>query len=499
MKENKKVRNKTLNENSNKRQKKINKKTILIIVGILLGIITLIVILINILNKEENNSNINNNVSDNDSGYLTANKDSVSFKCSVIEPNVENYGGDVSVYGVNDYVYCNINSNNNYNYKINHMELEYNYGNNIDLNNVYSLSDDWKVSKTLGNIEISLLNDAASINDIYFKFYIKNNKDINDKYKIVLENIKFTSNNSDYRIKEDIIIELNTKNNRNIQVNNLLRFDELSSDGSFQTLSEYKCNDDLCMVNAAQQGFQYSNDNPDIVMIYDGNYKILYNIRKGTIINTYGSNSIWLSSNAVASEIEGTYIYIQAKDSEKYGIIDVNGNVIKNFVLDKPPFVNFVYPTTLRYSIENNMLVNIQNGKYGIIEITSDKIIIDYIYDDLDLINKTCFKAKINNKWHVYNISSNQKLIEEGFDNIYYNSDDILIVEKDNTLYIRNYDNKNITNETIKVSKDDTIQAYTDYSDKTIINIHVCSDEYCHEYKERYEYNVNSNKLNKAN
>ena len=66
-------------------------------------------------------------------------------------------------------------------------------------------------------------------------------------------------------------------------------------------------------------------------------------------------------------------------------------------------------------------------------------------------------------------------------------------------MYIRNYDNKNITNETIKVSKDDTIQAYTDYSDKTIINIHVCNDDYCHEYKEKYEFNINTNKLKKIN
>lgn len=478
----------------NENAKKINKKIIIIILSVVIGLLIVLYLLIN--NLQIDSTNVNDS-SNNDSAYITANKDSINFKCSVIEPNVEKYGGDVTIYGVNDYVYCNINSNNDY--KINHMELEYNYGNNIDLDSVYSLSDDWNVNKTLGNIEISLLNDDASINDIYLKFYIKNNKDINDKYKIVLENIKFISGNSDYKIKEDITIELNTKNSRNVQVNNLLRFDELSSDGSFQTLSEYKCNDDLCMVNVAQQGFEYSNDNPDIVMIYDGNYKILYNIRKGTIINTYGSNSFWLSSNDVESENEGTYIYIQAKDSEKYGIIDVNGNIIKNFVLDKPPFVSFLYPRTLRYSVENNMLVNIQNGKYGIIEITSDKIIIDYIYDDLDLINKTYFKAKTNDKWHVYTISSNQKLIQEGFDNIYYNSNDILIVEKDNTLYIRNYDNKNITNETIKVSKDDTIQAYTDYSDKTIINIHVCNDDYCHEYKEKYEFNINTNKLKKIN
>ena len=140
--------------------------------SVVIGLLIVLYLLIN--NLQIDSPNVNDS-SNNDSAYITANKDSINFKCSVIEPNVEKYGGDVTIYGVNDYVYCNINSNNDY--KINHMELEYNYGNNIDLDSVYSLSDDWNVNKTLGNIEISLLNDDASINDIYLKFYIKNNKD----------------------------------------------------------------------------------------------------------------------------------------------------------------------------------------------------------------------------------------------------------------------------------------------------------------------------------
>lgn len=142
-------------------------------------------------------------------------------------------------------------------------------------------------------------------------------------------------------------------------------------------------------------------------MIFDGDYKVLYNKKIG-VINTYGKNALWLcdeedNKNSVC-ENSGRYIYIQEKGTNKYGIIDADGNVIKNFVLESLPFVNFYEPYSLkdRYSIENNMLVSIKNGKYGIVEITSDKMVVDYLYDDIKLINNKYFKVKIGKVIQVY-------------------------------------------------------------------------------------------------
>ena len=62
------------------------KKTIIIILSIVIGLLIVLYLLIN--NLQIDSPNVDDS-SHNDSGYLTANKDSISFKCSVIEPNVE--------------------------------------------------------------------------------------------------------------------------------------------------------------------------------------------------------------------------------------------------------------------------------------------------------------------------------------------------------------------------------------------------------------------------
>jgi len=480
----------------NENAKKINKKIIIIILPIVIGLLIILYFLINNLQINSPN-NSNSNADDNSTTYFSVDEEVIDFNCSLYEPNTEktiemtNYKNNV--YGVGDYVYCNIKVNNSYNYKINNMELEYNYGNNVELESINSITNNWSTEKNLGNIKITQINDDSDISDVYFKFYIKNNKGIKDSYKITIENLIFKSNNSDYKLKDNKIINLNTANERVVQNGKVLQFDKAASDGSFKTINKYNCADDFCGVNIASQRFLYENENSNIVMITDGEYNILFDKENG-IIDTYGEVPQWL----VQENGEEKYLYVNKKDTNKYGIVDKNGKIIKDFTLEKWPFMSY-QRYSLRYSIENNMFVDIKNNKYGIIKLTSDDIIIDYIYDDLDLISSKYYKAKESGRWYVYDFNTQEKYIEEGYDYIHYASDKILIVEKDATLYLKDFNGKNIIDDTIKINKEVTIQAYTNNKIKNIIDIYVCNDEYCYELKEHYEYDISSNKLNKVN
>ena len=484
-------------ENSKK-----NKIIVAIIIVALIGLLVFLYILSNNKHKNQDKDDFYD-----DKSYITADSDSIFFSCSNTSPEIKEKSGDVKVYGIYDYVYCNMGfSADNYN-KMTYLEFEYNYGGNIEFSEIYSLDDGWQVDRTLGKIEIRLKDDNSNISSVYFKFYIKNNNNVKNAYEIMLKNIKFTADNKDYKIEKNKIIKLmKAGNERTLKYGDVLVFQKLSSDNGFKTISEYKCsNKESCYVSGASLFFEYKNNNKNIIMIGDDKYNVLYDKKEGNVIGTYGRIPSWMTSKDVSAPYchsyysgSGKYIYIQSKDTDKYGIIDVDGNVIKDFTLEKLPQESYPgYLNILRYLVEENMIVDIKNGKYGIIEITSDKVIIDYIYDDIYLLSHGYFKAKINDKWSIYDISTGEKVIHEEFDDIHYNSNNILIVEKDNTLYIRNYENKNIIEDTIKV-KDGYVAItscpFTYYNE---IYIDICDDKACYNFAEGYIYNVSSNKLNK--
>lgn len=412
-----------------------------------------------VVNKMVGKNDLNNSVNKNDNHkYLSASEVwDFAFECSISQ---ENSSGDIDVFGVNDDVYCNINQGkietlvDTYNYNGDYFEFKFKENKNIELIDVYSLNDYWNVKKENNKIILELQDDINVSNkdilaDFYIKFHINNNEGVSDKYNIILSNFIYVSNGLFYEVDNGISLDLNTSNTRVVKLDSSeIKFEEINSKGEFVTASSYKCNDSDCFVDwVIEQGFQYDNSDDNIKMIFDGDNKILYNIKTG-IINKYGKNALWLceaGNKNYGCSSSGKYIYIQENGTDKYGIIDPNGNIIKKFSLEKYSYVDFYNPLSLRYSIEDNMLVDVKNNKYGIIEITSDKIIVDYLYDDIELINNKYFKAKQNNKWYYYDISTNKKIIDEGFDNFVYVSDEILVALNNKILYIKDKNNNNIT------------------------------------------------------
>lgn len=469
-----------------------NKKNYISIIIIIIGIIILSIFIKGIINYQdkEDNNDINN--------QATFNKEKISFTCELVDPEEKenNYPTYTpNSYGVGDYVYCIINNYSNF--KPTELNIfYYNEDNkNIDLVSVKSLTEDWKIElkseEKYSDISLTPASDNLDLKNIIFKFYIKNNDNITDnKYQINISKIELKRNNEKYEIY-DKNIELTTGKNYRLKITK----DKVESykllNKSYEKINEITCKE--CHIYVPQSFIYEDYKNGKVVINNDTNSIILYDMNKG-ILGTYGSIN-WLYSKNDPHE-NGTYLYVGNKDNTKYGIIDKDGNLIKDYVLEKSCYGNQTPRDCLSYSIEDNLLVNKKDNKYGIIKIISDDIVIDYKYDDVKLINSKYFKVKENDKWYIYNYSNKTKQIEEGFDIIYELTDNVLIVPKNGYWQFINYNNTSINS--IKIDEEyKYIYYYPDSKEPNIIHININNDEYG-TIKESYDYNINDNTLKKV-
>lgn len=286
-----------------------------------------------------------------------------------------------------------------------------------------------------------------------------------------------TSNNTIYFYQENNEYKYTKQYNKIENKNNII--------------SKYKCYSN-CEINMQGLAFTYNNNDKSKVMIYEANENILYDIQKG-VIGKYGTDARWLYSND-DEYMNGTYIYIKSDKSNKYGIIDKNGKVIKDFVLEK---TNGIYSNNAEmlkssYSVENNMIVNVKNNKYGIIKITGNEIVIDYLYDNIELLNDKYFKVKENNKWYLYSFEKKDKEKEESYIDLMIIDNILFSINEDNNLYIEN--GNNIIKEIIDSKYKYLVLGNEKNSEEIVFFIS--------EYKDlslgnsiKYKYNVNNNTI----
>ncbi len=473
-----------------------NKKNYISIFIIVIGLILILILVNGIKNYQDKDEyNVTNNSTIFD-------KEMFNFECDLVDPEEKekNYPTYTSYnYGVGDYVYCKINNYSNFK----PTELNISYYNednkNINLVSVKSLTDDWKIklnsTEKYNDISMVSISDNLELKNIVFKFYIKNNENITDnKYIIKISTVELKRNHEKYNIYNKDI-ELATGQNYRLKfTKDKIESYKLSNDGTYIKIKEANCKE--CHIYVPQAFIYEDYQNGKVVIDDSDNTKILYDMNKG-ILGTY-SAIYWLYPKNKSYE-EGTYLYVGKKDKDKYGIIDKDGNLIKDYVLDKMCYGNQTPNMCLSYSIEDNLLVDKKNDKYGIIKITSDDIVIDYKYDDIKLINSKYFKVKQNDKWYIYNYAKKNKQIEEGFDIIYELTDNILIVPRNGYWHFINYNNNLVNYEQIEINEEyNYIYYYTDSKDKNIIHICFSTDEYGHDIKkESYIYNINDNTLKK--
>lgn len=484
--------------------------------------ITIILILFsannNYFNKKTEKEDIDNNA--------------LAFECVLTDESgnselrkISTYKSE-NIYGVGDYLLCNFKRRYNYTKSIKRISFEL-FSDNVELKDAYSSTENWRVKtsdySTFKNgkyISLSDINKDSNIEDVKFKLYIKDNTNIKDnKYDIYFKNIRIHTYSGETDNMDTKQSSLNTGEYRYYLDNGIIKFEKSDLNGCFKIINEYNCESTNCAVNMATQAFIYQNDNKNIVMIDDANDNTLFDIENG-IIGIYGGYMRWLYPEKYLFLDGGKYIYLKEKNSNNYGIIDRDGNIIHEFNLGN---IEALYPEGILnsvYSIENDMIVNQKDGKYGISKITSNDTIIDYVFSSVRLIvnveynkdtsnySKTVsnkyFKAKQDGKWYLYSFDTKEKVINEGYDNLFVVNDKIIVAEKEKYLYIKDYSGNNIVEDKIENLSD----KYLEYvccgtnpgievnTKDNIITITTYENNDWAKYN-KYEYNISSKVLTK--
>lgn len=339
-----------------------------------------------------------------------------------------------------------------------------------------------------------------------FNFRIKEAPS-NDKFVVNIKNIKIISdkkiyNNIDHTSTFDIKIDGNYKYERKENPKQIVFYK--NEGNGYKEINKYECSGE-CFEYAAQC-FSYVDLTNGKMFIVDDNKAILYDMNKG-VIGEYVTPLFTLYDRS-DSQYKQKYFVGRKTQNGKYGIIDFDGNVIKEYIADSlgnKLICDINYQT---YSLEDNLITIKKDNKYGITRINNNDLLIDYQFDDIRLYNDEYFKVKIGNLWYLYNFN-NEKVINEGYKQIFMVASGILITQVDDYLYIKDYNGENIIADKIKVLSEYNdkaccgatygINVFLDSANNNIIHIIVDNgkideNEFI-QYK--YEYNIKEKILTK--
>ena len=217
-------------------------------------------------------------------------------------------------------------------------------------------------------------------------------------------------------------------------------------------------------------------------------------------------------------------------------IVNYNGDIIKNskdknFVLNcyEGCFLN-----TNSFDIDNDYIVTIKSGKYGIEKITSDEVILNNIYEDIvfndcdkfmsysydaneivDNNGKTYYeklkyiKLKLNNKWYLYDLVNKKNVINNSFDEIILISDKVIMIYDNNEIYFVDYNGEKIDDNVVKTTKLNPAFAKPKFEElfsirvkDNILDFRICDGEIKERYEcynnnlvKNYRYDINNKKL----
>ena len=247
----------------------------------------------------------------------------------------------------------------------------------------------------------------------------------------------------------------------------------------------YNCNDNLCTSTSAMDDYYnriLCEDDicPYIDMILDRdiilkreNKSWIYNYVDGKIINNDYSYYRYIGDDK----------YVVGDESNQYGVIDIDGNVL---VSVKYNFIDEYKNDYISYKNNDNT--------YSIIR-TTDEYSIDSKYEDVVLVNDKIFAGRINNIYQLYSYENPDVENSNKYDYIYAYKDIILVVNN------KKIDILNSNLKSTLLMKIDSFYGYTTEKERSSLKIRIDNNNIYfrvflneNEYTE-YTYNVITKKL----
>lgn len=506
-----------------KRKFKINKKTIIISVTILL-VLFLIIGCISSNNSPSNNETSNNNATSNEINNKVSKKINISYYCS----KYENVYKNTSLYQTSDDVYCQItfSSKNN----LTEVQGELNFDNELELQEEYQTLPSWNLTQEDNKFHLIASNSEKTNHTTYqIKFKIKptNKEELN----IYFKNITAKDTNNNHYTSYDTTINLPIKpldNYKYDKKDNELVFYKLENSIGYKEINRYKCQYEDCnsydIADPAYPAIQNDYDN-GIMLIYDGKnaenvyYKklLLYDFNNG-IVKTF--ENVYPLKKGLENYNELSTFTLENINNEM-AIVDINGNYIKEFTDKKFTFRCYEGCYLQNYSIKKDLIVTYNENGYGIDKISKDEEVIEHIFDNIVIgddtttdgtsdagiyNNNKLFKAKQNDKWYLYSIKTKEKILENGYEELFLIDDEIILVLENNTLYVKDLNNNNLTKDTINLEYGlFSFQPHFDkgvntYKENNIISITlVDGTDYDNHTIKQYQYNTKTKQLSQNN
>jgi len=297
-------------------------------------------------------------------------------------------------------------------------------------------------------------------------------------------NISCSNNNDNNSEQNENIDVFPIKTGKTIKfykrVNGYFHVDDYKNE---KEISKYTCTSEECgYCNSYTVCSNISVLGNNLIALYDydegekayssnGSYNpskiILWDVSKGKEVARY--NNIISAYRLDDNNGNAKYIILENKNNE-INIYDLNGNHIKEvsdeqFVLKSYEGRWIDYAS---YLVENDMIVTIKNNKQGIKNITKGKTLINHNYDEVVLydsfvVSRTdyyslpelyagkYFKARIGNKWSLYDIKTGEKVINNDYDKIYLLDEKTIAVYNDGYLSFVDYKGNNVSDDKIKI------------------------------------------------
>ena len=197
----------------------------------------------------------------------------------------------------------------------------------------------------------------------------------------------------------------------------------------------------------------YCNTTDSLIMITDNGKDILYNYSTKKVVLEVDS-----FENKIYSENGFDAFFVFIKDG-KYGLASMLGKVVIEPKYENIALANPVYGG--EYSVKNNLIAAKNNGKVGVLEISTGKEVVPFenehvrIYDNNFILTK---EDKI-----IFTDLELKTIFEGDFDNMIL-IDDVLFVEIGNTLSFYDLTGNKLIEDTVEI-----VKPYEDSDDRGYI------------------------------
>jgi len=327
--------------------------------------------------------------------------------------------------------------------------------------------EDWILEEDGNNIKL-ITNRPTGYGEYFYYLNVKVKEIPNDKeFLIKLKDIVVVSeDNSKYSIDDSVVTIKLIENDIVETVNNNYKYeyDEKKSVFNFykynvntqeyQYINKYECVAVNCFPYATQYLSFVDNYTGNMIVVKEVNNKQIFELinYENGVIDSYSNILHGLYVKNEFNHGLPSYLIVKTGTNKTQIISPYSGMVISditNYELNSN--MRYTVPGQRFYSIEKSRIVVSKDNKWGILDYSSNELIVETKYEDIKIFDGYCYAAKENGKWYLYEFKNNIKQIEYGYDEIFYVDAINMVVQDGNYLYIKDLKGNDLIQDKIEI------------------------------------------------